>query len=57
MKRPKLSLLSATPLGAAKMSVQAGFAWPDITVEVIDGSSRLGRTASSMGAIPRWNMM
>ena len=112
MKRPKLSLLSATLLGAATMCVQAGSAWPDITVEVkadqpvttsqtlaeqadgfqrlaitlsnqgkeplaiekitvriplaekltndlevIDGSSCLGRTASSRGAIPRRNMM
>ncbi len=26
-------------------------------LEVINGSSCMGRTASSMGAIPRWNMM
>ena len=32
--KPKLSLLSATPLCAATMSVQAGSAWPDITVEM-----------------------
>jgi hypothetical protein len=112
MKKSKLSLLSATLLCAATMSVQAGSAWPDITVEVkadqpvttsqtlteqadgfqrlaitlsnqgkepltiekitvpiplaekltddlevIDGSSCMGRTASSIGAIPRWNMM
>jgi alpha-galactosidase len=112
VKKPKLSLLSATLLGAATVSDQGGSAWPDITVEVkadqpvttsqtlteqadgfqrlaitlsnqgkepltikkttvriplaekltddlevIDGSSCLGRTASSTGAIPRRNMM
>jgi alpha-galactosidase len=112
VKKPKLSLFSATLLCAATMSVQAGSAWPDITVEVeadqpvttsqtlteqadgfqrlaitlsnqgkepltiekitvpiplaekltddlevIYGSSCMGRTASSIRAIPRWNMM
>ena len=34
MMKPKLSLLSATLLCAATMSVQAGSAWPDITVDM-----------------------
>ena len=34
MMKPKLSLLSATLLGAATISVQAGSVWPDITVEM-----------------------
>jgi alpha-galactosidase len=67
MKKPKLSLLSATLLCAATMSVQAGSAWPDITVEVkanqpvttsqtlteqADGFQRLAITLSNKGDQP-----
>ena len=67
MKQTVLSLLSATLLCAGIMSVQAGSAWPDITVEVkadqpvttsqtlteeADGFQRLAITLSNKGDQP-----
>ena len=53
-----LSNQGKEPLAIEKITVRIPLA-EKLTndLEVIDGSSCLGRTASSGGATPRWNMM